>query len=93
MKLVELDDAKDSLSDYARRNRRNTLVVTRRGKPVSALVPLEAGADIERLSLAMNPRFRAILEQSRAEVRAGKVMSSDDVRRTFGLKPKDAGVR
>lgn len=34
----------------------------------------------------MSPRFHAILERSRAEVRAGKVVSSDEVRRLFGLK-------
>lgn len=93
MKLVELDDAKDSLSSYARRNRRSTLVVMRRGKPVSALVPLEPGADVERLSLSMSPRFRAILERSRTEVRAGKVLSSDEVRRSLGLGPKRARSR
>lgn len=38
MKVVELDKAKGSLSDYARRNRRHAVVVTRRGKPVSALL-------------------------------------------------------
>ncbi len=88
MKVVEMEEAKGSLSDYARRNRRDAVVVTRHGKPVSALVPLEAGVDMERLALSMNPRFRAILERSRAEVRAGKVVSSDEVRRIFGLKRK-----
>ncbi len=83
-----MEEAKGSLSDYARRNRRDAVVVTRRGKPVSALVPLEVGVDMERLALSMNPRFRAILERSRAEVRAGKVVSSDEVRRIFGLKRK-----
>ncbi len=88
MKVVKMEEAKGSLSDYARQNRRDAVVVTRRGKPVSALVPLEAGVDMERLALSMNPRFRAILERSRAEVRAGKVVSSDEVRRMFGLKRK-----
>lgn len=86
MKVVKMEEAKGSLSDYARRNRRDAVVVTRHGKPVSALVPLEAGVDMERLALSMNPRFRAILERSRAEVRAGKVVSSDEVRRIFGLR-------
>jgi len=88
MKVVEMEEAKGLLSDYVRRNRRDAVVVTRRGKPVSALLPLEAGVDIERLALSMNPRFRAILERSHAEVRAGKVVSSDEVRRIFGLKRK-----
>lgn len=88
MKLVELDEAKGSLSFYARKNRRDAVVLMRHGKPVSALVPLEPGADLERLSLSASPRFRAILERSRAEVKAGKVLSSAEVRRVFGLKPK-----
>jgi prevent-host-death family protein len=88
MKVVALEDAQGSLSDYARKNRRDAVIVTRHGKPVSALVPLEPGADLERLSLSTNPRFRALLERSRAEVRQGKVISSDEVRRTFGLKRK-----
>lgn len=88
MKVVELDEAKGSLSDYARKNRRDAVVITRRGKPLSALLPLEKGADLERLVLSMSPRFRAIVELSRAEVKAGKVVSSDEVRRIFGLKRK-----
>lgn len=88
MKVVALEDARDSLSDYARKNRRDAVIVTRRGRPVSALVPLEPGADIERISLAASPRFRAILERSRADVRQGKVLSSDDMRHAFGLKRK-----
>jgi prevent-host-death family protein len=88
VKVVALEDARGSLSDYARKNRRDAVIVTRRGKPVSALVPLEPGADIERLSLAANPRFRAILEQSRAELREGKALSGDEMRRALGLKRK-----
>jgi prevent-host-death family protein len=86
VKVVALEDAQASLSDYARKNRRHAVIVTRHGKPVSALVPLEPGADLERLSLATNPRFRAILARSRAELRDGKALSSDDLRRAFGMK-------
>ena len=77
-----------SLSDYAQRNRRDAIVVTRHGKPVSALLPLSPGGDLERMALSINPRFRAILERSRAEVRAGEVLSSGEVRRLPGLKRK-----
>ncbi len=88
MKIVALEDARDSLSDYARKNRRNAVIVTRRGRPVSALVPLEPGADLERLALAASPRFRAILARSRVDLRDGKALSSDDLRRAFGIKRK-----
>lgn len=88
MKLLELDEAKGSLSDYALKNRRQAVVVIRNGKPVSALVPLDSRADLERLSLSVNPRFRAILDRSRAEVRAGKVTSITALRQGLGLKRK-----
>jgi prevent-host-death family protein len=86
VKIVEMNEAKGSLSDYARRNRRHAVVVTKRGRPVSALLPLQKGADLERLALSLNARFRAILDKSQAEVRAGKVVSSEEVRRLLGLK-------
>jgi prevent-host-death family protein len=89
VKIVEIDDAKRSLSDYARQHRRDAVVVTKRGKPVSALLPLQPGANLERIALAVSPRFRAILERSRAEVRSGKIVSSDEVRRIFGLRRGD----
>jgi prevent-host-death family protein len=86
MKVIEIGEARASLSEYARRNRRDAVVVTKHGKPMSALLPLEPKADLERLALSLSPRFQAILERSRAEVRAGQVVSSDDVRRRLGLK-------
>jgi len=85
VKIVEMNEAKGSLSDHARRNRRHAVVVTKRGRPVSALLPLQKGADLKRLALSLNARFRAILDQSQAEVRAGKVVSNEEVRRLLGL--------
>jgi prevent-host-death family protein len=86
MKVVALEDANDSLSNYVRRSRRGALILTRRGRPVSALVPLRPGGDVERAVVAADPRFQAILARSRAEVREDKVLSQDDVRQAFGLK-------
>jgi hypothetical protein len=54
--------------------------------PGGSLLPLQKGADLERLALSLNARFRAILDKSQAEVRAGKVVSSEEVRRLLGLK-------
>ena len=88
MKVVEMSEATLSLSEYARRNRRQALVVTRRGRPVSALVPLDSQADLERLSLSTNPRFQAILERSREQVRQGQVFTTEEMRRHFGLPRK-----
>ena len=47
---------------------------------------MQKGADLKRLALSLNARFRAILDQSQAEVRAGKIGSSEEVRRLLGLE-------
>ena len=53
MKTVEVAEATEALSAYARRVRREPRVVTRRGKPVLALVPL---TDTDRENLAVSTR-------------------------------------
>jgi len=47
---------------------------------------MQKGADLKRLALSLNARFRAILDKSQAEVRAGKIGSSEEVRRLLGLE-------
>jgi antitoxin (DNA-binding transcriptional repressor) of toxin-antitoxin stability system len=65
VKTVELADATETLSAYARKVRREPLVVTRRGKPVLALIPLSC-VDRESLKVSTSPTFIAIMERSRA---------------------------
>ena len=64
MKTVDINDARDSLGQYARELNRETIVVTEKGRTIAALVPI-ADADIGSVDLASNPDFRAILEQAR----------------------------
>ena len=40
MKTIDVAEATTTLSDYARRGLRETLVVTKRGKPVAQVVPI-----------------------------------------------------
>jgi prevent-host-death family protein len=49
VKTIEIADATAPLADYTRANRRHTLVVTRRGRPVAALLPISTSADLESL--------------------------------------------
>ena len=66
MKTVEMAEATASLSEYARKARKETLIVTRRGKPVAALMPVDARTDLENLVVTTHPTFRAIVERSEA---------------------------
>jgi hypothetical protein len=43
MKAVEITQA--TFTEYGRRPRKDTWVLTRRGKPVAAVVPISSGVD------------------------------------------------
>jgi len=74
-----------SLSDYARKGMSEPLVVTKRGKPVLAVMPLTNFDDGESVSLSTNAKFLAIIERSRAGARTQGTMSLEEVRLKHGL--------
>ncbi len=84
MKTLEIADATGPLATYARKLRRRPLIVTRRGRPMMALVPLE-NVDLETLSLSSNPDFIALIESSRARYPPGTGIPLEVVRRRLGL--------
>lgn len=87
MKRLELDEATGLLADYVRQLTNDPVVVTVNGDPVAALVAVE-GMDWESFSLSTNPDFLDLIEQSRARHRAEGGLTSDEVRREFGLERK-----
>jgi hypothetical protein len=82
MKTIDVGDATDTLSDYARKGLKEALVVTRRGKPLLALTPIRRG-DWESIAVATNPKFLAIIERSRRSRRPG--LSTREMRRRLAL--------
>lgn len=75
-------DCAASLADYVRSLGREPAIAAFEGKPVAVLVAI---ADIETVSLSSNPRFLEIIDRSRKQQKAGKVASSDEVRKKLGL--------
>ena len=90
MKSVEVEDAAASLAQYVRGVRKRPVMLTRKGKPVAALVSVE-GSDWESISLSTNPKFIAIIEKSRRQLRAGGGIPSAEVRRRLGLDKPSPG--
>lgn len=86
MKTVELAEASASLSDYARRVRKETLLVTRKGKPLATLMAVGAHTDFENLTVTTDPCFMALIERSRRLYPAGTGLSSDELRQQLGIK-------
>lgn len=88
MKTLDVAKAQESLASWARKLRGQPLIVTERGKPLMVLVPVEEGADVESVSLLMNPEFIALIERSRAQHKPGSGISSDEMRSKLGIKRK-----
>lgn len=85
MKRLPIAKATASLADYTR-ELQGPLIVTVRGKPVAALVPLE-GVDLETLYVGTSPKFLDIIEQSRRRHESEGGLSTDEMRRRLGLPP------
>ena len=69
MKIAPVAEVKARFSAYLRSAAEGPVVVTRHGKPVAVLLSVEDEDELERLVLACTPRFRAILEAGREQVR------------------------
>jgi len=89
MKTVEMAKAIAPLAEYARDVNKEPMIITVRGKPVAALVSVE-NADLETITLSVNPQFIALIERSRARQRAEGGISSEDMRRRLGVQEGDA---
>jgi len=64
--------------------------VTRKGKPVAALMPVDAKTDLENLVVTTHPAFKAIMERSEARYRAEGGCTTDQVRERLAVRRKAA---
>ena len=87
MRTVDISQVAGSLPEYGRRKRGETWVLTRRGRPVAALVPLD-DEDFFSMRLANDPRFIETIERARARYKATGGLSLAEVRRKYAVEPK-----
>ena len=69
MKIAPVADVKAQFSSYLRSSAEGPVVVTRHGKPVAVLLSVEDEEELERLVLAYTPKFQAILDTAREQIR------------------------
>jgi len=77
MKVAPIVDVKTKLSSYIEQCQSEPVVVTKNGYVRAALIPVTED-DIERLSLAFNPRFQKILKKSYTSIKKTGGISHDD---------------
>ena len=85
MKTLDLSKATAPLSQYASALNQEPLVLTDGDQPIAALMPIE-DADLETIGLGSNTKFLTLLEQARAQRRAGAGLTTEEVREKLGLK-------
>ena len=83
MKAMKLPKELQSFLEVAETAAEETLVFTKKKRPVAALVSLRK-VDRESLALSTNPLFLKIIDTARNEVRAGKTTSLESLERKFG---------
>lgn len=85
MRIIEKIEATAPLAEYTTGVKKEPIIVTRKGKPIAALVAIE-NADLETISLSTNQKFLRLIERSRARQRAEGGISSEEMRRRLGVK-------
>jgi PHD/YefM family antitoxin component YafN of YafNO toxin-antitoxin module len=82
MKAMKLPKELQSFLDVAESAEEETLVFTKKKRPVAALISLRK-VDRESLTLSTNPQFLKIIESSRKQVREGKTISLEALQKKF----------
>jgi prevent-host-death family protein len=83
VKKLNLSEASRPLSEYAAELDEETIVITSGGKPIAAVIPLKnmESLDQESLALSTNRVFLEIIEDARAEIKGGRTLSLEEMRR------------
>ena len=92
MRTIKLSQASRSLAEYADELDDEIVVLTKKNRPVAAIVPLR-NVDSESLSLSTSPKFLRLIRRSRADFAAGRKRSLQEVHELFGLRaPRNKGA-
>ena len=89
MKIASIAEVKAKLSAYVKASEEELVVITRSGKPVAVLLPLEDDEELERLALAYSKRFQAILSEARHQITTTGGIPHTDFWRAIGCEHVD----
>jgi antitoxin (DNA-binding transcriptional repressor) of toxin-antitoxin stability system len=80
MKTMEIPSGQKQLREAVRLGEEETIVLTRRGKPVAAVIPMR-GVDAETLRLGTSQKFLTILRRSFRQLDRGRTISLAEMKR------------
>ena len=88
MKSIPLSEVKDDLSKFLRQAEKESIVVTRHGRPAGILVGFATEDDWFDYRLENDPRFLERIASARESLRAGKGRKLEDIE---GLTTRSSG--
>jgi len=83
MKTMEVPSGTKELREAIRQGEQETIVLTRRGKAVAAVVPMK-GVDAESLALGTSRKFLGILRRSFKQLDKRETITLAEMRRRVG---------
>src|SRR5262249_6563987 len=86
LKTVDIGQTRDLFAQFVAEPEHDPIIVTQKGRPI-AVVQAVHGADVETISVSLNPQFQALMEKSDKRYAQEGGFSSEEIRRYFGLKP------
>ncbi|SRR5260370_28025947 len=86
MKTLDIERASTLLARYVADPEHEAVIVTVKGKPLVVVLPVH-GADVETVSLSLNPKFNAIMQRSAERHAREGGISIEEIRRRCGILP------
>jgi hypothetical protein len=86
MKTLEITEMNSLIAKYLEDPNQQPVILTLKKKPLAVVLPTH-GDDVESISLSFSPKFLAIMERSKLRMAKEGGISSEEMRRQFGLKP------
>jgi len=85
MKIVPLEETTLTVPELTELAKDGPVILTRNGQPLLAVKDV-SGSDWESVSLAANPRFMALIDESRRSHREKGGVGLDEIRHDLGIK-------
>ncbi len=81
---IDISQSGEAIQDALERENGEPVLITRDGKAVAAVVPLEAD-DLESIALALDPEFLAMIEEGRRSAERDGGISFEEMKRRLGM--------
>ncbi len=79
MNIAPLADVKARFSAYIKQLQTAPVIVTKNGRPVAVMMGISDEDDLERIMLAISPKFQALLDRAERRIQETGGISHDDV--------------